>query len=329
MRAVVLLSLVSAAVATTLLIPSVAAAQTAPPGMAQTPDVDDDDQEPDTDEDGMSPNKRWNVGTSFTTNRSIYREDVGGANRASNSLGVSAGFAITPKDTIRANWGVIQRFIADAEETGFRVDDPNLNYSHRFLLPARIMLGTSLGNSFPVSYHSRLRSSIATPRAGLSLGRSFLDNTLSFSTNGNANYHIVKYNAGIQGGQNTQFSTSVGFSVSYTMPFHRALQISGNVSTSWSWDYEVDHLNDPNLAQQFEGQNIQPSADPYFARPAGQQGYGGGVQVSYSLPSLKGINSSIQLGVSQGDGVMRDGATTLYWLSRRGSQMNASLSLSY
>ena len=60
-----------------------------------------------------------------------------------------------------------------------------------------------------------------------------------------------------------------------------------------------------------------------------QQGYGGEVYVSYNLPQLEGVQSNLQVALSQNDGVLRDGATHLYWLSRRGGQLSAALTISY
>ena len=51
--------------------------------------------------------------------------------------------------------------------------------------------------------------------------------------------------------------------------------------------------------------------------------------MAYNLPSIKDVHSDFQLTASQSDGVLRDGATHLYWLSRRGGQISASLTVSY
>jgi hypothetical protein len=326
-------------VATTLFFTGVAAAQSAPgtlppnsAGSASSTDGEDPDEEPQT----YAQRKNWSVGSSFETNRTILQEDVGGGQKAFNTLNFFASYNITGHDVIRVSGGFMQRFIADQTETGIRADDIGLSYSHGFKLPWQLTLQPTVGNTFPVSLNSQRMSIIATPRGSLGLSRNFFNQALNVSIHGGAAYYIVKYKEASspdddQGltGPNPRFTTNIGFNVNVSMPFHPALSVGGGASTSWSWSYDPDHANDPTLAAQFKNAPVEPSADPYFNHPAGQQGYGGDVYISYSLPSLKDINSNFQVTMSQNDGVLRDGATHLYWLSRRGGQVSASLTISY
>ena len=331
------LSITLSAAATALLLSSVAAAQEAPGtahgkegDAAAAEDIDADEPQ------SYAARKKWAVGSSFETSRTILQEDVGGGNKASNSLSLYASYNITGQDVVRLTGGFIQRFIADETETGIRADDMGLSYSHGFKLPAKLLLQTTAMNNFPTSLNSQRMSIIALPRASIGLSRSFWNDNLNLSLHGGAAYYIVKYkeaaspddNQGLEG-PNPRFTTNVGFNVNLSMPFHPALSVGGGASTSWSWSYDPDHSNDPTLAEQFKNAPVEPSADPYFNHPAGQQGYGGDVYISYNLPSIKDIQSNFQVSLSQSDGVLRDGATHLYWLSRRGGSVAASLTVSY
>jgi hypothetical protein len=314
---------------------STAAAQGTPFGNgtnATQTSSDDDGENPDKGE--VKPyyqRKSWSVGSSFETNRTLLQEDVGGRIKAFNTLSLYAAYNITPKDQVRATGGFIQRFIADQTETGIRTDDVGLSYAHRFQLPWQMMLAPSVANSFPTSFNSQLMGLIALPRAGLFLSRSFLDNNLTVSLRGGASYYVVEYRQAVgQVDANPRATTNAGFNINYSMPFHQALQVGVSGSTSYLWQYDVDHANDPVLREQFKYTPVEPSADPYYGRsPPTQQGYGGEVYISYNLPSLEGINTNLQIALSQNDGVLRDGATHLYWLSRRGGQASAALTVSY
>lgn len=295
-----------------------------------TNNSDDDDADADK-ATTYAARKSWQVGTSFETNRTILQQDVGVRIKAFNTLSLYASYSLTKRDQVRVTGGFIQRFIADETETGIRTDDIGLSYSHRFVLPWQMMLAPSVSNSFPTSFNSRLMGLIALPRAGLFLSRSFLDQNLTVSLRGGGAYYVVEYKEPVgQIGANPRASTNVGFNVNYSMPFHQNLQIGGGASTSWLWDYNVDHANDPVLADQFKNAPVEPSADQYYAgNPPAQQNYGWEAYISYSLPSLQGLQSQFQVSIGQGDGVLRDGATHLYWLSRRGGQVSASLTLAY
>jgi hypothetical protein len=319
---------------TALFVSSVAAAQGSPFGNGTNSSNGSPGDSDDEDEDKAPPTyaqrKSWTVGSSFETNRTVLQQDVGGRTKAFNTLSLYAGYSITPRDQVRISGGFIQRFVADETETGIRTDDIGLSYSHRFQLPWQLMLAPSIGNSIPISFNSRLMGLIALPRANVFLGRSFLDSNLFVSLTGGVNYYIVEYRQAVgREDPNPRASTRIGFNVNYSMPFHQPLQVGAGAGTSWSLNYDVDHANDPLLAEQFKNTPVEPSADPYFSKPVPQQGYSGEVYISYNLPSLVGVQSNFQISASQGDGVLRQGATHLYWMSRRGGQVSAALTISY
>jgi hypothetical protein len=326
----------SVAAAATLLVTGVAAAQeerSAKSGGGTSEAAVDADVEPGS----YADRKKWWVGSTFETNRTLLQQDVGGRIKAFNTLALKAGYDFTKADRVSVTGGFIQRFIAYQTETGIRADDLDVSYSHTFSLPWKLRLIPKVGDAIPISYYSQLMGLIALPRASLRVGRTFLDDTLNVSFVGGGGYYVVRYKEPIgvsadiaNGGVNPRASTNIGFDIGYRMPFHRNLQVACAASTSWSWSYNPDHSNDPTLAEQFKNTPVTPSADPnYPANPPGQQRYAGSVEISYDLPSIVGIQSTFGLALSQGDGVLRDGATHLYWLSRRGGQMAAALVANY
>lgn len=326
-------SIIVAILASALLVPAVARAQSTPFGNGSSArQISNDEAEEDPDKPiPYYQRKAWSVGASFETDRTLLQEDVGGRIKAFNTLSLYAAYNITKRAQVRATGGFIQRFIADQQETGIRTDDIGLRASYRFSLPWGMMLVPNVGNQFPTSFNSQQMSLIALPRAGLFLMKGLLDQNLTVSLTGGGGYYIVKYKE-MEGREavNPRSSVNVGLNVNFSMPFHPNLQIGGSVSTSWQWLYDPDHANDPVLQEQFKNRMVEPTADQYQGNgSAAQQGYGGEAYISYSLPSLEGVNSSFQISVSQGDSVLREGATHLYWLSRRGGQASASLTVSY
>lgn len=319
-----------AALATSFFVTKEAAAQGTPFGNGtNASQVTADD--PDEDSTSYAARKRWSVGTSLETNRTILQEDVGVRTKAFNTLSLYASYFVTKADQVRVTGGFIQRFIADETETGIRTDDIGLSWSHRFRLPGDFLLAPTIGNSIPISFQSRLMGLIALPRASVFLSRNFLDDNLNLSLSASGGYYIVKYRQ-MEGREaaNPRATTSIRFAVNYSMPFHQPLQVGGSIGTGYTWDYNVDHSNDATLAEQFPNAKVEPSADPYFAgNPPASQSYSGEVYVSYNLPSLVGVNTNFQVSLSQGDGTLREGATHLYWLSRRGGQVSAALTVSY
>lgn len=326
------LSIILPIVASLLTASLAASAQNTPFGNgsnAKSTDSGDDEQE---DPDKPIPyyqRKAWFIGASFETNHLIVQQDVG-KGKSYNTLNLNAAYNVTKRDQVRVSGGFAQYFYADETETGIRNSDIRLGYNHRFSLPWEMTLAPSVSNAFPTSFAARNMSLIALPSAGIFLMRNFLDSNLSVSVNGGGSYYIVKYRQAVgQIDANTQFSTYAGLSLNYSLPFLQALQVTAQVGTSWTRSYDVDHANDATIQEQFKNQMIEPSADQYAATQSWQQQYSGEIDLSYNLPSLVGVNSTLQVSVSQGDGVLRDGATHLYWLSRRGGLLAASLTVSY
>lgn len=316
-------------IATALLVTHVAGAQGTPFGNGTNSTSTSENEDPDAAQ-SYAARKSWSIGSSFETNRTLLQEDVGGRIKAFNTLSLYAAYNLTKRDQVRATGGFIQRFVADPTETGIRTDDIGLSYAHRFLLPADFVFAPSVSNSFPTSFNSQLMGLIALPRARLFVSRGFLDGTLTVSVYGGGAYYVVEYRQAVgRADANPRASTNVGFNINYAMPFHPALQVGASASTSWQWQYDVEHANDPTLREQWPNTPVEPSGDPFVRRPPAQQGYGGEVYVSYNLPSLVGIQTNLQVALSQNDGVLRDGATHLYWLSRRGGQVAAALTVSY
>lgn len=286
---------------------------------------------------GIVQKRWWQVGSVFETHRLIRQDDLGGAARskALNYVSLYAGIRPTPKDQIRVTGGFTQRFLADGGETGIRADDISLNYNHLFTLPGDVMVRPQVGNSFPISFESRLSGFITIPRASVLVMRNFLDNNLNVYWRGGGSYYFSKYKTALgRGSANPIANLSTSIGANYSMPFHNNLQVGANFGFAWWFNHEVEHGNDPTLAQQNpQNPGLQPTKDPQFAGQPMQQTYGGEVYIGYQLPNLLDTQSNLQLALSQGEAtannVIHDGNTNVYWAFRRSAQVYLALQVQY
>jgi hypothetical protein len=319
---------------------TVAEAQGTPAGTSAQPATTTSSDEPQADtasnlvlqKMGLAQKRSWSMGAVFEAHRLLRQDDLGGAakNKALNYLSLYTGWNPTPKDQIQLRGGFYQRFLADSSETGVRPDDLLLAYTRTIPLPWDLTLRPSVSNLFPISFESRLMGLYSVPRAGMSLMRSFLDGDLNVNVRAGGAAYIGEYKSARGGSANPVASGTVGIGLNYSMPFHRNLQVGASLQTTYYWNNEVEHGNDPTLSAQFGSAPIQPTKDPQFDSQPMQQTYGGEVYVAYQLPSLFDMQSNIQLALAQGEpNVIHDGRTQVYWMFRRSAQAYLALQVQY
>jgi hypothetical protein len=214
-------------------------------------------------------------------------------------------YNITQNDTVAISGGAQQWLQADQGETGFRLFDLTLGYTHRFQLPEKFNLATSGALTAPISYSSQLASNITTPSLGVTLSRRFGDLTVALNLRGA--YFWDKYtspgsstnNAGPQGQMGTEsvnpkFSAGGAITAEYSMPFHRPLSAGIALTDSYLWLYQVGQ---PPAGTQFMGATTYPNQDgqPFM------QSYGGEIFARYIIPDLAGFKSDITLALANGD----------------------------
>lgn len=322
-------------------------------GTASTPSEIDTSQLQFRSRSGVNPDevssagreeKPWDVTATYELHRLIRQEDVAGALKVFQLLGVSARYLLTAHDTISVFGGATQGFIADSGESGVRANDISLQYAHVFDLPVKLRLRVAAGSTLPLSYYSQLASNITTPFLTLGLSRRFGDSTLSVFIRGA--YFIDRYresaaldntSQGTGGGDpNTRFVLGEVLSAEYDMPFHRPLSVGVTAGHSDYWYYNPQNACPPNagLAAAAGGAGACPTAvqDPQFgnSQPM-QESYGGEVFVRYVMPDLGGIKSdfTVALGNSTPNFVLHDGVVHPYLLYRDTAEVYFALSGRY
>jgi len=284
--------------------------------------------ESEEDEDPFAPKyKPWEVSVGYSTHRLIYNNDLEGvaANQFANSFDASIDYSITKHDHVAVRAYVMERFLADAGETGWRFDDMNFSYGHDFSLPEKFKLGAGLSATAPTSYYSQLASQYTTLRASLSLDRRFGALSLGFRTY--AQWDVQKYSS-YDASQNGGAPTSVfgaGFAgdAELHMPFHDPLTLALGAGTGYGWVHAVPGQNPAAQDQYFP--NTQPV----------NQSYGFEASLRYALPSLFGVKSDVTVGYGDGgpgvgySSVLHDGVGHLYLGFRTASDIFLSLSAAY
>ncbi len=298
-------------------------------------------QSPDEVNRAHVEEKPWEVAATYELHRLIRQEDVAGALKVFQLLGVSARYSLTSHDNVSIFGGATEGFIADQGETGVRANDISLQYAHVFDLPAKFKLRAALGATLPISYYSQLASNITTPSVSVGLTRKFGDLAVSATVRGA--YFIDQYTvssslngtgADTAGGTpNTKFVTGGLLSAEYDMPFHRPLSVGLALSDSYYWYYNVGQCP-VNIGGQSAFGTNSATACPggavdatYGTGEPWQQSYGGELFVRYVMPELAGFKSdlTVALGNSTPNFVLHDGIVHPYLLYRDTAEVYIAL----
>lgn len=252
--------------------------------------------------------KPWEIDAGFETHHLLEQNylTTSAALQTFMVYSLSGRYNITTNDIVSLGGGVNQQLQADPGETGWRLFDLVLAYTHRFQLPEKFVLAASGSVSAPISYYSQLASNITTPSVALTLSRKFGDLTVALNIRGS--YFWDKYSsenslgagqdgsaAGEGAGQaNVEWTLGGSLTAEYSMPFHRAWSVGAALADSYLWYYNVGQCP---LQSQCYGATTIPSIDN---QPA-QQSYGGEIFTRYILPDLQGFKSDIMLALANGD----------------------------
>lgn len=279
---------------------------------------------PDRGKDKTVLTKPWEIGATWETHRMIRQEDLGGAaaNKTFNVLDAYFRYDISKNDRVTLRGGFYERFMADAGETGFRLDDTTLAYAHYFRLPQELIIRPSFSLSAPTSFESQKMGLITEPRLGVSVVKHIGRFSAELRLTGTL--YVQKYREAEGGSANPKGGFSGLVEADYKMPFLEDLSLGAAVYTSWLWLYDVTAqgrygaVNDANYASQ-----------PVF------QSYGGELFIRYYMPVLAGIKSDLSLALAQGDpalgysSVLHEGVQHVYPFYRQTAEVYGGLSVRY
>jgi len=237
--------------------------------------------------------KPWEVTAAFEHHQLIRQNDLGGAgeNKLLNVFEGRFEYDPTAHDAIRLRAFLLDRFIADSGETGWRFDDAILSYTHYFDLPYQMTLKPGAWLTAPFAWTSQLHGYITDARVYVSLAKYF-GKYFSVEPRLRGDWFVVRYNTAKGGSPNEKADFGLGLNAEFRMPFHPKLSAGIDLATSYAWYYDVADANPiPGNPTPFNGNSAPPV----------QQTYGGEFYLRYLLPTLYGFHADVSLAYAQGD----------------------------
>jgi len=297
---------------------------------------------PDTANGKAPKEKPWEIGGGFETHHLLEGNflTTDASVKTVNIYSLYGRYNLTANDVVTLGGGAQQALQADPGETGFRVFDLSLAYTHRFELPEKFNLAATGSLSAPISYSSQLASNITTPSVGVLLSRRFGDLFVGFNMRGS--YFWDKYTsqnslgsgqdgsaAGQGAGQpNVKWAFGGAITAEYSMPFHRPWSVGAVLADSYIWYYDVGQCP---LESTCYGATTNPLTD----NQPPQQSYGGEIFTRYILPDLQGFKSDITLALANGDpstgypSLLHDGVVHPYVLFYNSAEVYVAISGRY
>jgi hypothetical protein len=273
--------------------------------------------------------KPWEVGATFETHRLIRQDDLEGvgANKVFNDFGVYATYKLTDNDRLGLREYFYERFLADEGETGFRSDDVTATYTRTQKLPKNFSFAATVAINAPTSFTSQEMGLITAPGLVLQLDKK-IGRYIGLSARASTGFFIVKYRE-MEGGQpNPEFRLGFSLEAEVIMPFHEALSLGIDATTSYLWFYNVAS-GDPSVVAN------GVVNDATFPNQPISQSYGGEIFARYNMPNLAGVKSDLTLSLAQGDpslgyaSVLHDGVGYTYLFFRQTSEVYASFTVRY
>ena len=277
--------------------------------------------------------KPWEIGGVIETHRLFIQNDLEGYanNKYVNYLHLFARWDFSKWDAVELRGYLLERFLVDPGETGLRLDDTVLHYSHRFSgMPQDWGVRVYANITAPTSFYSQLMSLITSPRVGAE--GSFHHGPFAASLVIYGETYITQYRQMAGGNPNPWFHGAFYLDASYRLPLLSSLSepltFGAMVTVHRTW------LRDA------AGGGTQPGAlgavadGTYDGQPV-QGSYGGQVYLRYRLPTLSGLHSDITGAVAQGDPTLgytsdlHDGVAYTYLFWRQSSQVFFALSARY
>jgi hypothetical protein len=277
--------------------------------------------------------KSWEVGGVVETHRLFIQNDLEGYanNKVVNYLHLFARWDITKQDAVELRGYLFERVLVDPGETGFRLDDTVLHYSHKFNgLPDDWGIRVYANVTAPTSFYSQLMSLYTAPRVGIEGSYHHGPFTAALLFYGET--YITKYRQMQGGNPNPWLHGAFYLDASYRLPLlgwlGEPLSVGAMFTAHRTW------LRDAG------GGGAQPDAlgvvaDAQYDGQPVQGSYGGEVYLRYQLPRMNGLRSDVTIAAAQGDPTLgytsslHDGIAHTYLFWRQSAQVFLALSARY
>ena len=253
--------------------------------------------------EAAAPSKPWSASLGLRYGRLLVTDDTSGGDQSlAYRLGGRA--EVFPGGKVSIRLGLNERFVAQPEESGFRLTDTTLSLSYGQTLPVgpkSIDVSHELAFALPTSRASSRQDLYVAVGYTLSLSMDLVSGlTASVSPNARYRAHAFAERAGMAGVMNTQWEFGSHLGLDYTL-----LDLGdelGNLtlgaSGGWTWFRQYDA--------------VDQHASVYADSGAWNQGYDYEAHVAYVFLERYSLTTSIE----QGSNVLRDGIVNVSWFNR-------------
>lgn len=240
--------------------------------------------------------------------RQLAVVDEDPANGMTAVYAVRAQGRLTNSLSVFLTGGVIQRFVAEPEESGFNLLDSRIGVAWRTPVDLgggkRLGILNELSVFMPTSRNSQLQDMIAAPQARVQFMFSPLkDTTVAISPRFRYRFHEFAERAGLQGDMNVQLDTGIRGGLDYTVYRNKSIGSFG-VGASAGTTYFKNYDSREGYESQFSDQG------------AWGQVYDWEAHVTYSV---KMFNFAVS--VEQGGNVLRNGVVNTFFAHRDETEM--------
>jgi len=285
----------------------------------------------------------WEAGLVWEAHTLLVQNDLMGAaqDKFFNYYYGFFKFDFLKYNRLELRYGLYQRFLADANESGVRSDDIVGSYTRYIPLPLDFRASVKASALIPTGYVSQLYSIITVPRITLGVDKYF-GKYVTLTLRGFEEVYIEQYTShgGLNSGNYGESPSPIDrvaaiFDSNVAMPFHPRLSAGLGLYTGYTWYYSANAITPPlpGYPQNQPGPVQNPIQQPV------QQTYGGEIYVRYTLPSLAGFTTDFQVALAMGDpslgytSRLHDGVSHIYlgWYGagRQASELYGALTVRY
>lgn len=276
--------------------------------------------------------KPWQVEAIWETHRLVRQEDLGTPrNKLINAAFFYGRYDFTKYDEIWLRAGIIERFVGDEGESGFRADDIVGAYARAVPLPEKFSLRLTGQLSAPTSYASQKESLITEPRLTIYADNKSIDR-FTFMARTFGSLHVTRYTSAEGGSANPKWTWAAGIGAEYRIHYIDVLTLGASLTNVYMWLYEPGYNASASQSARY---GVSQDPNYGFDQPV-QQSYSAEIYLRYKAPDIYDVHSDLTVAYAQGDpsigftSALHDGSRRVYpFFWRESSAVYATLSIAY
>ena len=219
--------------------------------------------------------KPWEIGASWEAHGLMVQNDLEGLapDKFYNYFYAYGRYEFLKYNRVTLRVGLYQRFLADPNESGVRMDDIYGAYTRMIPLPQQFRLSVTGSLIAPTSFISHKEGLITAPRLTLQLDKELGKYVVvSLRTFGEAD---IQSKTSFDNGATPNPVARMGVSLSgdVTMPFHTPLSMGGAIFTGYTWYYDANSTTPCLTGYRCDPNAPMVQSDAQFTHQPTQQSY--------------------------------------------------------